>query len=199
MQKLKDEVRNRIIDAAVNEFTRAGYEKASMRAIARAAGISVSNTYNYYPDKEQLFASIIEPVFGQVRNIFKQSLQQSVKAAGNSLQTFIDGIVNSLLQMDERQRRLLVVLAEKSAGTRYEKAGEEMVGLLRMHLAEAVRRPDGAAQIEEDRAYILDIIASGYIDGLMKVLKDYRSREWAEASLRTLLTYHLSGLKALAE
>ena len=197
MQKLKDEVRNKIIEAAVKEFSLHGYEKASMRTIAKAAGISVSNTYNYYPNKEQLFSSIIEPVFNQVRNIFKQSLQQSMKSAGNNLRSFIDGIVNSLVQMDARQRQLLIILTEQSAGTKFEKSKDEMINLLRMHLAEAVRQPGSAARIEESQTYILAIIADNYIDGLFKILKDYRNREWAEANLRTLLTYHLSGIKAL--
>jgi AcrR family transcriptional regulator len=200
MQTLKEEIRNKIIEAAVSEIAQNGYEKASMRTIAKAAGISVSNTYNYYRSKEELFESIIEPVYDEVKNIFRQSLQQSLKkvAGGNTLQPFIDGIVNSFVQMDDRQRRLLIILAEKSAGTKYENSREEMVGLLKMHLAEAVRQPGSAGQIDESQGYILNIIAANYIDGLLKVLNDYRSREWAEANLRTLLTYHLNGIKAIA-
>ena len=199
MQKLKDEIRNNIIEAAVKEFARSGYEKTSMRTIARAAGISVSNTYNYYPNKEQLFSSIIEPVFNQVKAIFKQSLQQSVGGApgGNNTQSLIDGIVRKLLEMDDRQRQLLIILVEKSAGTRYEKSREEMVTLLRMHLAEAVRKPGGASRITENQGYMLNIIATNYVDGIFRILKDYRDKSWAEENLRILLTYHLNGIKAL--
>jgi hypothetical protein len=35
------------------------------------------------------------------------------------------------------------------------------------------------------------------MDGLLKILKDYRDRAWAEANMKTLLTYHLNGIKAL--
>jgi AcrR family transcriptional regulator len=199
MQKLKEEVRNRIIEAAVNEFSRGGYEKASMRDISKVAGISVSNTYNYYSNKEELFESIIEPVYETVKDIFRQSLMQSAQklsSGGNTL-AFIDDIVGKILQMNARQRKLLVILAENSAGTRYEKSKEEMTVLLRMHLAEAVRQPGGAAQIEESRSYILNIIAENYMDGLLKILKDYRDQTWAEANMKTLLTYHLNGIKAL--
>jgi len=198
MQTLKEEIKSKIIEAAVKEFSALGYEKASMRTIAKAAGISVSNTYNYYVGKEELFVSIIEPVFNQLKDILKQSFQQSMKArAGNNVQSFIDGIVKSLVQLEARQRQLLIILIEKSAGTKYEKSREEMISLLRMHLAEAARKPGSAAQIEENQTYILNIIANNYIDGLFKVLEDYRSKEWAEENLRTLLTYHLNGIKAL--
>ncbi len=200
MQTLKEEVKNKIIEAAAKEFIALGWEKSSMRTIAKAAGISVSNTYNYYKNKEELFVAILEPVFNRLKEVLKQSFQQSMRSgtAGNNLQTFIDGMVKSLVQMDERQRLLLLVLMEKSAGTRFEKSREEVVSLLRMHLAEAVRKPDSPAQLQESQAYILNIIADNYLDGLFKVLKDYRGKEWAEENLRILLTYHLSGIKALA-
>jgi AcrR family transcriptional regulator len=198
MQTLKDEVRNNIISAAVREFDAQGYEKASMRTIAKAAGISVSNTYNYYPSKEQLFSSIVEPVFNQIKELFRKSMQESLKQglSGSNFQSFIDGVVASLLQMDARQRQLLIILAEKSGGTRYEKAKEEMVGLIKMQLTETVRKP-GSANIEESQGYMLNIIAANYIDGLLKILMDYRSKEWAEENLRVLLTYHVNGIKAL--
>ena len=196
MQILKDDVKNNIIEAAVKEFYLLGYEKASMRTIAKAAGISVSNTYNYYKSKEQLFESIIEPVFQQVKAILKSSLEKSTGqiSQGDNVSAVIDDIAGMLLQMDDRQRQLLIILVEKSGGTRYEKSREEMVNLLRMHFAEVVRKSSQATQIEESQGYILQIIAANYVDGLLKILTDYRSREWAEENLKTLLTYHLNGI-----
>ena len=134
MQTLKDEIRNNIIEAAVKEFADAGYEKASMRTIAKTAGISVSNTYNYFPNKAQLFSSIVEPVFNQVKDMFRKSMQESVKQgiAGVNFSSFINGVVNAMLQMDARQRQLLIILAEQSAGTKYAKAKEEMITLVRL-------------------------------------------------------------------
>lgn len=199
MQKLKDEIRDNIVVAAVKEFADASYEKVSMRTIAKAAGISVSNTYNYFTSKEELFNSIIEPIFIRVKEIFKQSMQESLKRglSGDNVQLSIDSMVKSLLQMDASQRQLLIILAEKSAGTKYEKSKDEMITLLRMHLAEAVLKSGGATKIEESQGYMLNIIATNYIDGLLKILKDYRSQAWAEDNFRTLLTYHLNGIKAL--
>jgi AcrR family transcriptional regulator len=198
MQTLKEEIKNKIIEAAIKEFSQHGYEKSSMRTIAKAAGISVSNTYNYYQSKEELFVTIIEPVFNRLKDILKQSFQQSMKGGlGNNLQSFIDGMVKSLIQLEAHERQLVIILIEKSAGTMYEKSREEIVSLLRMHLAEAARKPGDTAHIAEGQTYILNIIANNYVDGLFWILKDYRSREWAEENLRTLLTYHLNGIKAL--
>ena len=122
MQTLKEEIKNKIIEAAVKEFSEHGYEKSSMRTIAKAAGISVSNTYNYYKSKEELFVTIIEPVFNRLKDILKQSFQQSMRGGlGNNLQSFIDGVVKSLIQLEAHERQLVIILIEKSAGTMYEK------------------------------------------------------------------------------
>jgi len=198
MQVLKDEIKTAINEAAVKEFALHGYEEASMRGIARSAGISVSNTYHYYHSKEQLFNSLVEPVYAQVQTIFKTSLEQSVNGGLRKNQTtvFIGNIVDMLMRMDNHQRRILLVLAEKSTGTKYAGLKEQLVSLLEKHLLEAAGKP-GDTESTESWDYILHIIAGNYIDGLLKILKDFRSRKWAEANLKTLLTYHLNGIKAL--
>lgn len=199
MQVLKEEIRDNIIAAAVEEFYVYGYERASMRNIARSAGISVSNTYNYYQNKAQLFESIVEPVYRQVKAIFQGSLKQySGRGLGDdTIPAFTGYITGMLLRMDARQCRLLIILAEKSDGTRFEKSGEEMVALLKAHLIEAVTGQEKPDRVKEELMYILDIIAANYIDGLLRILKEYRGRSWAEANIKTLLTYHLNGIKAL--
>jgi len=198
MQILKDEIKNAIVEAAVKEFALYGYEKSSMRDIARAAGISVSNTYHYYHSKEQLFSSLVEPVYAQVKTLFKITLEQSADGGlgENQIEVFVDNIVSALLGMDNRRRGLLLILAEKSAGTKYAGTKKEMAALLEKHLLEAAGQP-GNSEAAENQNYIFHIIAANYIDGLLKILKDYRSRKWAEANLKTLLTYHLNGIKAL--
>jgi AcrR family transcriptional regulator len=198
MQTLKEEIRSKIIEAAVKEFIGHGYEKASMRTIAKAAGISVSNTYNYFKSKDEMFVGIVEPVFNQLKDVMRQSFQQSMKGGlGNNLSIFVDHMVKELIKMETRERELLILLIEKSAGTRFVKSRDEMVNMLKMHLAEAVRKPGSPAQIKEEQSYILTIIADNYIDGLFRILKDYKNQAWAETNLRTLLTYHLNGIKAL--
>lgn len=58
-QKLKDETRTKIIEAAKKEFLEKGYEDASMRNIAASAGITVGNIYRYFENKEELSKVIL--------------------------------------------------------------------------------------------------------------------------------------------
>src|ERR1035438_3893318 len=63
MPKLKDLVVQRnqtaIEEAALRLFIRQGYFGTSIRDIASEAGISIGNIYNYYPNKEALYVSLV--------------------------------------------------------------------------------------------------------------------------------------------
>jgi len=48
VQVLKEKVKEKIYQAAVEEFYKKGYLKAKMQDIAKKAGISVGLTYSYY-------------------------------------------------------------------------------------------------------------------------------------------------------
>jgi AcrR family transcriptional regulator len=59
-QILKEEYRERILNASLAEFFNYGYEDASMRRIAGDAKMSVGNLYHYYPNKEKLFSALVQ-------------------------------------------------------------------------------------------------------------------------------------------
>jgi AcrR family transcriptional regulator len=68
MQYAKDEIRQRIIDVAREEFLEKGFEKASIRTITAKAKTSKSNLYNYFKDKDHMFYSVLEPTLTKIQN-----------------------------------------------------------------------------------------------------------------------------------
>ena len=64
MPKLSKEViaeRKKVIEVAARElFIKQGFHATSMRDIAKSAGISMGNVYNYFPTKEAIFESIVD-------------------------------------------------------------------------------------------------------------------------------------------
>lgn len=55
----KEAKRQRILDAALNVFSQAGYADTSMDAIAQSADVSKPTLYMYFGSKEQLFEAIM--------------------------------------------------------------------------------------------------------------------------------------------
>ncbi|MET8572516.1 TetR family transcriptional regulator [Streptomyces sp. NPDC004783] len=55
--------RDRILDAAREEFSERGYAKTSVRGIAKAAGVDSALVHHYFGTKEQVFEAAIEVAF----------------------------------------------------------------------------------------------------------------------------------------
>ncbi|MFB6841387.1 TetR family transcriptional regulator [Streptomyces sp. NPDC056361] len=55
--------RERILEAARAEFAERGYDKASVRGIARAAGVDPALVHHYFGTKDEVFAAAIEVSF----------------------------------------------------------------------------------------------------------------------------------------
>lgn len=62
MQVKKEYTHEHIVEVAKRVFLRKGYSKTSMRDIAKGAGIGVSNIYNYFKSKDDLFRYIVMPL-----------------------------------------------------------------------------------------------------------------------------------------
>ena len=50
---------NVILDAAAQVLLRHGYEKATTDRIAERAGVSIGSVYEYFPNKESIFAALM--------------------------------------------------------------------------------------------------------------------------------------------
>lgn len=57
------DARTRILEAARTEFSERGYDKTSVRGIARAAGVDSALVHHYFGTKDEVFAAAIELSF----------------------------------------------------------------------------------------------------------------------------------------
>jgi AcrR family transcriptional regulator len=58
--KISEDKRRRIIEAAISEFSEKGFVAANINVIAKNAGISIGSMYNYFDSKESLFLTIVD-------------------------------------------------------------------------------------------------------------------------------------------
>ncbi|MEU0103231.1 MULTISPECIES: TetR family transcriptional regulator [unclassified Streptomyces] len=57
------DARTRILEAARTEFAERGYDKTSVRGIARAAGVDAALVHHYFGTKDEVFAAAVEVTF----------------------------------------------------------------------------------------------------------------------------------------
>ena len=69
--KLPSEKRERVLDAAIEEFSRWGYEKASINRMVGRLGIAKGSIFQYFGSKKNLYFHIFEYAVALVRRSLK--------------------------------------------------------------------------------------------------------------------------------
>ncbi len=75
--RLPEEKRSRFLDAAWEEFTAVSYSDASINKIIRRAGIPRGSFYQYFADKADLFAYLLNDIREHFLRAFKELLVQA--------------------------------------------------------------------------------------------------------------------------
>lgn len=86
---LKDEKKEKIENAAFNEFAEYGYQTASVNRIVKAAGIATGSFYQYFNDIEDLFIHILIIV---ARQKFKYIKDEYSKIKEHNLESLIKAL-----------------------------------------------------------------------------------------------------------
>lgn len=66
LEKIKEQTRSKIIDAAIKLFSQNGYHGTSINEIAKEAGISKGLAYNYFTSKQHLLEAIFEEMMQSI-------------------------------------------------------------------------------------------------------------------------------------
>jgi AcrR family transcriptional regulator len=160
------ESRKKILSAAARVFSVNGYKGASMRVIAKGAGISAAGLYLYFKNKEDLYTTLVRNKLHDLTAEIRETLS-SIKDPVVAMSTFISMRVNYA----RKHRELIFVLGREQgfafgirAKSRFfreqRKAIEEIII---KGIAAGVFRPCNVKEIAKIiicalRGYILSII-----------------------------------------
>ncbi|MGV9880846.1 TetR/AcrR family transcriptional regulator [Streptomyces sp. NPDC003006] len=84
--------RDRILQAARDEFSERGYEKTSVRGIAKAAGVDPALVHHYFGTKEQVFEAAITVSFAPALEAPAAVEEGPLDGVGERLTRFILGV-----------------------------------------------------------------------------------------------------------
>jgi len=59
MQTLKKNIREKILQGALDSFFEKGFKDTTILANSKRTGVSVGNIYNYYKSKDHLFYAVV--------------------------------------------------------------------------------------------------------------------------------------------
>lgn len=131
MEQGNPSTRERIHAAALAEFLAKGYQSASLRGIAKDAGVTTGALYGYYESKEALFAALVDPHYRHFMETYRQALY-GFEALPPERQTERLGSVGrecmeELLVYMDAHRDVFHLLLQCAEGTPYAAMIDELV------------------------------------------------------------------------
>jgi AcrR family transcriptional regulator len=154
--------RDEVLDAALELFSRAGYDKASVREVARASGLSQAGLLHYFSSKEELFVEVLR----------RRDLRDQERfAAERNPRLTAEGLIDTVRHnVDEPGLvRLYVAMSAESAtvDSRVRLFFQERYGKIINGIAEDIRRrqADGELSVHLDADTIASLLVAA-ADGL---------------------------------
>ncbi len=201
--------RETILDAAEGAFAEFGYEGASIRAIARDAGVNQAMIHYYFQNKEQLFSDVIARRAGEI-NMQRNAALDTLFADGlPTLESLMESLLRPTIEFghDERRggsaySRLVVIFSHSTDDRSRQMAIENYDPIARRSIAairSVVPSLDEAAAV---RGYLYSIsialsvmTRTGRASRLSGGLCDEND---TEETIRNTVAFTCAGIRALA-
>lgn len=155
------ESRRKLLDAAYSLFISKGYYNTNTKEIARHAGVSIGNFYNYYQDKGAIYCALLEEYTTKSCEAMQELVDQLIPFNGRSAyKEFLSSALCQLLDRDTDRNRLFMdaaVIAKENALVQsiISKAEEKLIAILESFLRRRYSRQQMNYNIAARMIYIL--------------------------------------------
>lgn len=197
MPRDKTQTHQKILPAAMAEFLDKGFEKATMREIAQAAGITAAGLYRHFADKEAMFSALVEPVLEKfdiwyrdhrARDylLLEQGDLDSMWGQGTELAMMLDLVYENF--------DAFKLLLCRSEGTKYAEWKHEFVMLEQKETLDYMEAAkEKGVVVQEVKPEELHLLLTAYVGAMFEVVVHDFSKEDAVHYLRTLEAFFTPG------
>lgn len=171
MQYLKDDVKNRILVSALNEFSEKGFAGASIRTIASNADIATGNLYRYFKNKVDLFDCIIDPLYNKIID-YISNIKDCPPCNPNPVLA-LNNVKDSLVDIFKVYSKEFIILMDKSHGTKYENIRQELIEHVNNIIKDTlfpILKGKGTKITDDAIAFVL---SSTLVEGICVIIRNY--------------------------
>mgnify|MGYP000175361509 FL=1 len=188
-QVLKEEVRNRILEAAEKVFYKKDYRGAKLTEIAKEADIPVALIYTYFKNKEVLFDAVVSSVYINFESAFNEEESLEKGSASERFDEVGENYIHELL----KERKKLIILMDKSSGTKHTEAKQKLISQMQIHIEVSLKRQSE----KEYDPMLAHILAGNFTEGLLEIARHYQSEKWAKDMLKLIARCYYKGVESL--
>ena len=186
---------------AKKEFLEKGFNEASLRTIAKNAGVSTSTIYTRYVDKEGLFRFIVEPtakmMIDYIRGSFDEFEDMDDKMQVQKCDQYSDEGMKVVMDLIYDRFEDFKLLLTCGPNHYYQDFLEKMVELdvkcMRGYFNAVGSRAYAEGKISDG---FLHVVTSAFYAGLFEIVIHDMPREEAEEYISSLRLFYSTGWKA---
>ena len=184
------ESRKKLIECAKKEFMEKGFEKASLRAISSAAGLTTGAIYFFFKDKNGLFGGVVDEPLQRIMTAIEQHFSEDMETDIAGYQHSSgdhDGFAELMISVLYADRDAMMILLEKASGSKYEGIVDRLVDRMERHntaLAKAYAAVCPGKKINE---YMLHWFSHVQINAFVHLLTHVEEKERAVREIKPVM------------
>jgi AcrR family transcriptional regulator len=193
-QILKKEIKKRIYYAAIEEFINRNYHLVKMKDIAERAGVPTGLIYTYFENKKDLFKTIIDPVFQRIKKFLDNKENTKIKGFGSLIK---ENELNFMQQLFHERKQLLILI-DKSEGTEFEYAKEDLILLLEKHISENLR--GRIKNVDKHHlGFFYHVLAAAFLERMFEAFRHFDNFQEIKKMIKLISQQHFYGIQYFIE
>jgi len=199
MRVLQDEKYNSILEAARKEFITKGFKDTSMRGIAKEAGVGLSNIYNYFLNKDDIFLAIVKPAKNAIYSFINQNhTEESIVFNRSSnfghQEESIEYYIH-LIETYKEELRLLLFYSQGSSLGNFRDAFTDYITDVSFNYMEFEKKhyPNSI----EVSSFFIHTLASGMVSVMGEIVSHDLSKQEIREFFREYFKFEYAGWKEL--
>ncbi|MDO4273228.1 MAG: TetR/AcrR family transcriptional regulator [Eubacteriales bacterium] len=190
VQQRTIESRKKLLDAAYSLFVEKGYYNTNTKEIARYAGISIGNFYNYYQDKCEIYCALLEVYINDSYKAMQElSDRLSELESRSAYEDFLSSYLRQLLNRAADTKRFFddsVVIAKESTLVRsiLSRSEKEIIAVMESFLKK--RYPDRQENFYT-RARMIYVITEQVAKDILCVQSPSQKEEYIQILVKEII------------
>ncbi|MCR4890486.1 MAG: TetR/AcrR family transcriptional regulator [Ruminococcus sp.] len=186
----ENESREKLIVCAKKEFMEKGFEKASLRAISSAAGLTTGAVYFFFKDKNGLFGAVVDEPLKRIINAIDQHFSEDMETDIADFQHTSgdhDEFAELMISALYADREAMMILLERASGSHYEGIIDRFVEMIEKHNISLANNYIAAVPDKRVNEYMLHWFSHVQINAFVHLLTHVDDKERAAKEIKPVM------------
>ena len=189
---MKEELRVKILEVAEKEFLENGFDKASLRNIAKCSGTTIGNIYHYFDNKEALFTALVKGEYQAFLHLMEHNKNPDIihydKEQGESV-PWREVFRKNLSSMMPIFSVKFLLLIDCSGNTKYGSAKQQVLIMIEEHIQSHMRELGMQASPGFEAALAQQLLA-----GLLYIIRTCEDDSRKHLLISDMFAFYMAGL-----